>query len=165
MAPIGRVIHQDPLSWSELPTRSRPTLVTTIYVRTSNRYREIVLADSSSLGGQRSPTYCGDTIFTTKIEKFQINIVIYELVCTLFLAIRTLRQLTDDEERSYTMRAKILCRNVCIDNVLTEANSVQKALELRKQLISLCKGGFPLKKWAANESSLLKGIHFWIGCR
>jgi len=46
-----------------------------------------------------------------------------------------------------------------MDDVLTGASSLQKARELQRQLVELCKaGGFPLRKWSANHDRLLQDI-------
>lgn len=84
----------------------------------------------------------------------------YGLSCALFLAIRTLRQLADDEGQRYALGAAVLRENAYVDDILTRADILEEAQELQKQLILICMaGGFPLKKWAANHAALLAKIH------
>lgn len=46
-----------------------------------------------------------------------------------------------------------------MDDILTGANTLEEAKQLQEQLILLCKsGGFPQKKWAANQAELLECI-------
>jgi len=93
------------------------------------------------------------------IREYRLNTVTYGLACAPYLAIRTLRQLADDEEDNYPLGAAVLRKNVYVDDVLTGHDTLEKAQETQRQLISLCKaGGFPLKKWAANHADLLSKI-------
>jgi len=64
-----------------------------------------------------------------------------------------------DEAIRYPLRAATLSRDVYIDDILTGTNTLKEACQLQKQLIELGKaGGFPLKKWAANNAKLLDEI-------
>ncbi|KMQ85274.1 gag-pol polyprotein precursor [Lasius niger] len=71
---------------------------------------------------------------------------------------RTIRQLATDEQERYPREAAVLRRDVYMDDVLTGAAIVEEAKELQQQLIKLCTGGLPLRKWSANEASLLTDI-------
>jgi len=72
---------------------------------------------------------------------------------------RTLQQLTIDEESKYPEGAVSLRRDTYMDHILTGANSLEAAQELRRQLTELCRaGGFPLRKWFANHAELLEGV-------
>ncbi|XP_071640001.1 uncharacterized protein [Temnothorax longispinosus] len=93
------------------------------------------------------------------IVEFILLTVTYGLACAPFLAIRTLKQLAKDERARYPIGAETLEDDTYVDNVTSGASTLTKALKKRDELISICKaGGFPLKKWAANDAALLKGI-------
>ena len=75
--------------------------------------------------------------------------------CAPFLAIRTLHKLADDEYESHPIASQILKGDFYVDDLLTGAQNLQKAIELRSELIFLLKkGGFNLRKWASNHSQL-----------
>lgn len=91
--------------------------------------------------------------------EFRLNTVTYGLACAPFLAIHTLRQLADDENLKYPLGAVTLRRDVYMDDVLTGAATISDAKQLQHQLIEICKAdGFPLKKWSANNASLLEAL-------
>ncbi|XP_011685702.1 PREDICTED: uncharacterized protein LOC105448687 [Wasmannia auropunctata] len=93
------------------------------------------------------------------IREYRLNTVTYGLTCAPYLAIRTLRQLADDEESRFPEAATVLRRDVYVDDVLTGTNTVAEARQLRDDLLQLCMaGGFPLRKWAANDEELLREI-------
>lgn len=53
----------------------------------------------------------------------------------------------------------MLRHDVYMDDVLSGAETFEAAQELRLQLTRLCMaGGFPLRKWSANEGALLEDI-------
>ncbi|XP_011696369.1 PREDICTED: uncharacterized protein LOC105455029 [Wasmannia auropunctata] len=96
---------------------------------------------------------------TEPIKEYRLNTVTYGLTYAPYLAIRTLRQLADDEEKRFPLAAMVLRRDVYVDDILTGADTLAKARYLRDELIQLCAaGGFPLRKWATNDDELLKDI-------
>ncbi|XP_070515395.1 uncharacterized protein [Cardiocondyla obscurior] len=93
------------------------------------------------------------------ICEFQLNTITYGLTSAPFLAIRTLRQLAEDERVNYPCGAEILEKETYMDDILTGADTLSDAKEKLYQLIKICSaGGFVLKKWAASLSELLKTI-------
>ncbi|KAM0726171.1 hypothetical protein ACS0PU_008252 [Formica fusca] len=93
------------------------------------------------------------------IREFHLNTVTYGLSCAPFLAIRTLRQLADDEASRWPLGADALRRDVYMDDVLTGAPTIAEAKEMQQQLTLICRaGGFPLKKWSANSAELLAAL-------
>jgi len=92
------------------------------------------------------------------VQEFQLNTVTYGLACAPFLAIRTLKQLADDEAERYPLGAPVLRSNVYVDDILTGADTFEEVRTLQRQLSSHKAGGFPLKKWTANEKELLNNI-------
>ncbi|KMQ87939.1 bel12-ag transposon polyprotein [Lasius niger] len=96
---------------------------------------------------------------TDCISEFRLNTVTYGLACAPFLAIRTLRQLADDEELRFPRGAAALRKDCYVDDVVTGANTMLDATALQRELRDLCMaGGFPLRKWASNCNDVLAGI-------
>ncbi|XP_077280500.1 uncharacterized protein LOC143907531 [Temnothorax americanus] len=90
---------------------------------------------------------------------YQLLTVTYGLACALFLAIRTLRQLAHDEQSRYPQGAITLRENTFVDDVVSGANTLSDAIAKQTKLCGLCTaGGFPLRKWAANDEEMLSGI-------
>ncbi|KAL6419071.1 hypothetical protein ACFW04_011593 [Cataglyphis niger] len=88
----------------------------------------------------------------TTPRTYELNTVTYGLACAPFLAVRSLRQLADDEEARFPHGSAVLRRDVYVDDILTGAPTIEEAMDLQCQLIGLCTaGGFPLRKWSAND--------------
>ncbi|KAL6417917.1 hypothetical protein ACFW04_011576 [Cataglyphis niger] len=95
----------------------------------------------------------------TTPRTYELNTVTYGLACAPFLAVRSLRQLADDEEARFPHGSAVLRRDVYVDDILTGAPTIEEAMDLQCQLIGLCTaGGFPLRKWSANDPRLLARI-------
>lgn len=58
-----------------------------------------------------------------EMQEYQLNTVTYGLACAPFLAIRTLRQLADDEGERFPRRARALRDDVYMDDILTGADT------------------------------------------
>ncbi|XP_029663035.1 uncharacterized protein LOC115235401 [Formica exsecta] len=88
----------------------------------------------------------------TTPKEYELNTVTYGLACAPFLAIRSLRQLTSDEEALFPQGSAVLRRDVYVNGILTGAPTIEEAMDLQRQLTELCTaGGFPLRKWSAND--------------
>ncbi|XP_025264939.1 uncharacterized protein LOC112638102 [Camponotus floridanus] len=84
---------------------------------------------------------------TDDVQEYRLNTVTYGLACAPFLAIRTLRQLADDEESTNPKGAVALRRDCYVDDIVTGASTLSEAVEIQGQLRRLCMaGGFPLRK-------------------
>ncbi|XP_036146423.1 uncharacterized protein LOC118646821 [Monomorium pharaonis] len=118
-------------------------------------YRQILVApedrDFQRILWRHSPS--------DSIREYRLNTVTYGLACAPFLAIRTLRQLADDEETRFPRGAAVLRRDCYVDDIVTGAHSKQDAVVVQKELRQLCTaGGFPLRKWSSNCPDILVGI-------
>jgi len=95
----------------------------------------------------------------TDVKAYTLNTVTYGLACAPFLAMRALQQLADNEEAHFPRGSVVLRRDVYMDDILTGASSIADAKDLQIQLQNLCMaGGFPLRKWSANDPALLADI-------
>ncbi|XP_029171118.1 uncharacterized protein LOC114940560 [Nylanderia fulva] len=94
-----------------------------------------------------------------EVKEFQLNTVTYGLASAPYLAIRVLHQLAIDEVGRFPLGADVLRQDVYMDDVLTGAATLDAADDLLNQVAALCTaGGFPLRKWAANDDRLLVKI-------
>ncbi|XP_055604343.1 uncharacterized protein LOC129752593 [Uranotaenia lowii] len=92
-----------------------------------------------------------------KVAEYRMNTVTFGLACAPFLATRTLKQLFIDEGNEFPI-AKESENDIYVDDCLTGADTVEEAIEKRMQLTRLLQKGFPIRKWASNESSVLRAV-------
>lgn len=96
---------------------------------------------------------------TGPIQNYKLNTVTYGTASAPFLAIRTLKQLAQDEKEQFPRAAAVTQTDFYVDDVMTGADSVEDALKLQKDLIKMLHaGGFELKKWASNSEKILKSV-------
>ncbi|XP_077275741.1 uncharacterized protein LOC143904736 [Temnothorax americanus] len=96
---------------------------------------------------------------TDEIQEYLLNTVTYGLTCAPFLAMRSVQQLAEDEKKLFPLAAIALLIDRYMNDVLSGADTLEEAQALRRQLSELCMaGGFPLRKWSANEESLLTDV-------
>jgi len=69
-----------------------------------------------------------------------------------------MHQLSYDEEGSFPIGAKIVCRDFYVDDLISGGDSVEEVREIRRQVKELLsRGHFPIRKWCSNESAALEG--------
>ena len=116
-------------------------------------YRQILMHDDDRVF-QRILWRVDDVIKT-----FQLNTVTFGVSSSSFLAIRTIHQLADDECHNFPRAAKILKRDLYVDDLLTSADSISDAREIRKEVTELLiRGGFNIRQWASNNPRILDGV-------
>ena len=90
------------------------------------------------------------------INTFHLNTVTYGTSCAPFLAIRVLHQLANDEGGEHPIAAGILKRDFYVDDLLSGSNTLEDATHLKRDLtLLLKKGGFHIRKWSSNDSSII----------
>lgn len=95
----------------------------------------------------------------TPIEQYVLNTVTYGVSSAAFLAIRTLLQLAEDEQKPFPHAAQVLRTDVYMDDIVTRCSSINVAISLQVELQTLLKeGGFELRKWSSNNSTVLNLI-------
>lgn len=93
------------------------------------------------------------------ILPFRLLTVTYGTAPAPFLAMRVLQQLIEDDGEAFPEAVQVLRNSIYVDDVLFGADDLEEARKIRSQLIALLeRGGFHLRKWAANNSSLLEDI-------
>ncbi|GFW09786.1 integrase catalytic domain-containing protein [Trichonephila clavipes] len=91
------------------------------------------------------------------IKTFELSTVTYGTTSAPFLATRTLKQLALDEAGNFPLGSSVVMRDMYIDDVLTGAETLLEAKELKNQLINIfAKGGMVLHKWCGNNSELIE---------
>ncbi|XP_045773302.1 uncharacterized protein LOC123872805 [Maniola jurtina] len=91
-----------------------------------------------------------------EIRTFQFNRVPFGLKSSPYLAMRSVRQLCQDEGNRFTEAAKIAESQLYMDDLVHSATNDQTAKTLSQELINLFKSGsFELIKWSSNSSTLL----------
>ncbi|XP_058455828.1 uncharacterized protein LOC131433081 [Malaya genurostris] len=93
------------------------------------------------------------------LRTFDPQTVTYGLKSSPFLATMVLCQLADDEEENFPMAANVVKRSSYMDDVLTGANTLEGAIELKNQVAGLlAKGCFDIHKFCSNSEELLSEI-------
>ncbi|GFX61451.1 integrase catalytic domain-containing protein [Trichonephila clavipes] len=91
------------------------------------------------------------------IKTFELSTVTYGTTSAPFLATRTLKQLALDEAGNFPLGSSVVMSDMYIDDVLTGADTLLEAKELKNQLINIfAKGGMVLHKWCGNNTELIE---------
>ncbi|KAG7300389.1 hypothetical protein JYU34_015993 [Plutella xylostella] len=93
------------------------------------------------------------------LQEFQLTSVAYGTRAAPYLALRTLKQLAEDDGNDFPKAKPVLLNNFFMDDAIFGEHSVSEARQTRNELIQLLeRGGFNLRKWASNEPSLVKDL-------
>ena len=93
------------------------------------------------------------------LQDYRMTRVTFGVSASSFAANMSLKQNALDFAIDYPQAAKVVEDSFYVDDGLTGANSIQDAIELRKQLQELfTKGGFLLRKWNSSEPAVLDHI-------
>jgi len=91
------------------------------------------------------------------IKSYRLLTVTYGTTPAPYLAMRVIQQLANDDGHSFS-RAQAITQNcIYVDDILFGADDIPSLRESRDQLVHLmARGGFHLRKWAANLIELLE---------
>lgn len=93
------------------------------------------------------------------IRHYRLLTVTYGLASAPYLAMRVLRQLASDEGHKFPSASALLANSIYVDDILFGDNDMKRLRDSREQLIEMIsRGGFSLRKWAANNTELLSDI-------
>lgn len=93
------------------------------------------------------------------LRVLELLTVTYGTSSAPFLATRTLLQLCVDEGGEFPLAAHIIRDDCYVDDILSDTDSIEKAIQCRQQIQSLLqKGGFPVHKWCANDQRIPEGV-------
>lgn len=96
---------------------------------------------------------------TDELQHFKLKTITYGTASAPYLAIRTLRQLAEDEKLKFRIGSKILLRDFYVDDLMSGSNSVKEALIAQQEIRDILKtGGFPIRKWTSNSEELLQAV-------
>ncbi|XP_012538966.1 uncharacterized protein LOC105838152 [Monomorium pharaonis] len=94
-----------------------------------------------------------------EIKIYQLNMLTFGVSSSPFLTIRAVQQLAVDDGHLFPKAAAVLKQHLYVDDLLTGANSVQKARELRDEIIALLRcGGFAIRQWASNDTRVVQNL-------
>nr|XP_046478563.1 uncharacterized protein LOC124217212 [Neodiprion pinetum] len=92
------------------------------------------------------------------IQTYQLNTVTYGTAPAPFLAMRCLRQLAAEDSK-YPQAAKTIEEDFYMDDVLTGAETIEKAVSLQQQVSTILqRGQFQLRKWRSNDDRALVNL-------
>ncbi|GFV12884.1 integrase catalytic domain-containing protein [Trichonephila clavipes] len=121
----------------------------------SKMYRQILISQDDA---------CFQQIFWRKSPEeplviFKLNTVTYGTSCAPFLAIRTLKQLCEQEKHRFPQAAKLAKDHFYVDDLLAGADSVDSARKIVHELQNLMSaGGFELRKWSCTHPEVLSDL-------
>lgn len=93
------------------------------------------------------------------IQEYDLCTLTFGEKAAPYLALRTLKQLAQDEAHKYPLAAQVIEREVYVDDVMSGAHCIATALEKQQQLINMLKSaGFNLRKWSSNHPALLEHL-------
>ena len=91
-----------------------------------------------------------------KIVDVRMSRVTFGITSSPFLATQVLRHLADEYASLHPAAAKEIKQSFYVDDVLTGAQTVEQAIQLRKELkLLLSKGCMALRKWRASHPEVL----------
>ncbi|UYV64523.1 hypothetical protein LAZ67_3001090 [Cordylochernes scorpioides] len=98
-----------------------------------------------------------------ELQEYNLLTVTYGLACAPYLAIRTLHQIAHEVQVSNPRVSKNIREDFYVDDLLTGCPTVEDAKGLMQQLIAvLGSGGFVLRKWVSNETSIIEDLHLLL---
>ncbi|XP_036347637.1 uncharacterized protein LOC118757014, partial [Rhagoletis pomonella] len=75
------------------------------------------------------------------------------------LQTKSLQQLAKDEAESLPIGSVVTLRDFYVDNLMTGGATTDEVVQIRPQVVELLKhGGFPLRKFATNDNSIISDI-------
>lgn len=93
------------------------------------------------------------------IRDFELQTVTFGVSSSPYLALRTIQQVAQEQEKNFPLACETLQSDIFIDDLLSGQNSLEEAKKLQKDLISVLKtGNFVLRKWASNNPLLISHL-------
>lgn len=93
------------------------------------------------------------------LQCLQLQTITYGLKSSAYLATKCLVELAKKYKAQYPLASEAIIKNSYVDDVQGGSDTLQGALQLKSELVSLMgKGSFQLHKWISNESKILQDI-------
>lgn len=97
---------------------------------------------------------------TSDVQVYELNTVTYGTSAAPYLAIRTLNYLAKTYAMEFPIGSRHVSRDFYVDDLLTDANTIEDTLTIRDEIIKLLNRGlFLLNKWSSNNSRILNDIY------
>jgi hypothetical protein len=88
-------------------------------------------------------------------EEYRLCTVTYGKAAAPFQALRTLRELAQQDSDTWPLAVAALMNDTFVDDILTGANTEEAALECQPQLIHHCScAQFELRNWVSNNHKI-----------
>ncbi|XP_017470269.1 PREDICTED: uncharacterized protein LOC108361969 isoform X1 [Rhagoletis zephyria] len=95
----------------------------------------------------------------TSVQVYKLQTVTYGTSSAPYLATKALQQLAKDEAKSLPIGSVVTLRDFYVDNLMTGGATTDEVVEIKQQVVELLKhGGFPLRKFATNDNSIISDI-------
>ena len=96
---------------------------------------------------------------TGEIVDFRKTRITFGITTSPYLASQVLHRIAEDYHLEYPAASQIVKTSFYVDDVLTGADTVEDAAQLRSDLnLLLAKGKMTLRKWRTNDRKLLNTI-------
>ncbi|XP_050746280.1 uncharacterized protein LOC127012102 [Drosophila biarmipes] len=93
------------------------------------------------------------------MDHYRLLTVTYGLASSPFIAVRVLKQLSNDYAELYPTAAVVLNRDAYVDDIPTGCDNIKDLIALKDELILLLsEAQFKLRKWSSNCYALLKSL-------
>lgn len=93
------------------------------------------------------------------IASYKLLRVTFGTASAPYLAVKTLQKLANDEQKKYSIAAKIVKDSFYMDDLMTGAENLEEAKMVYHEVNELLKmGGFETQKWSSNSTELLDTI-------
>lgn len=93
------------------------------------------------------------------IKTYELTTVPFGLASSPYLATRCLKILAEENPETFKDGKLALLQDCYVDNIFTGADSLEIAIQIKNEINTILdSGGFPLKKWCANNEGILTGI-------
>lgn len=94
-----------------------------------------------------------------ELREFELYTVTYGVNCALFLALRVLQAIADNDCVDFPRVWDALLCQTYVDDICFGANTVRGVLDVQRELTAvLARAGFELRRWASNMSSVLQAV-------
>ncbi|KAJ8911369.1 hypothetical protein NQ315_011662, partial [Exocentrus adspersus] len=94
------------------------------------------------------------------VKVYKLKTVTYGTKSASFLAIRCLHEVASECEGDHPIIAKIIKRDMYVDDLLTSVDSREEAMYIRENITNIFrKRGFELRKWKSNDASILSELN------
>lgn len=93
------------------------------------------------------------------VRSYQLNTVTFGTACAPYLAIRTLQQIADDNEKEFPETAQVIRNSFYVDDLLHATDSIDQAQTTLAELCHILQtAGMSLCKIVSNNKAILDGV-------